>query len=127
MTRTTRPIVAATIATIVMAFPALAAARVLASGFMSSSSTLRLGCRVQNVGTTAVVITSAKVVTDTGLGQTDFQDCVGTLQPGKSCSFTGPGNLLSGVLRVDGATRGLRGVCTILGQGNNAINSIDMR
>lgn len=127
MPRTPKTIVAAAVAAALLALPALAGARVLASGFMTSSNTLRLGCRVQNVGTTAVVITSAKVVTDTGLGQTDFQDCVGTLQPGKACSFTGPGNLLSGVLRVDGSTRGLRGVCTILGQGNNAINSIDMR
>jgi hypothetical protein len=118
---------AAVLATTLVTLPALASARILASGFMISSDAVRLGCRVQNVGTTPVVITLARTVTEDGLGKTQFQSCIGTLQPGASCAISGDGNLLSGVLHADGTARGLRGVCTLLSQGNYAITAIDMR
>lgn len=127
MFRATRILTTAAVAAAMLAVPALAGARVLASGLLISSNAVRLGCTVQNLGTTDVVITSAKVVTETGLGQTDYQNCVGTLKAGASCSFTGPGDELSGVLRVDGSTRGLRGVCMLLAAGNNAIEAVPMR
>jgi hypothetical protein len=117
----------AALAAALLALPALASARILASGFMISSDAARLGCRIQNVGTTAVVITSARVVNETGVGQTQFQNCVGTLQPGTTCAIAGNGSLLSGVVLVDGPTRGLRGVCTLLTNGNDAIVAVDMR
>jgi hypothetical protein len=124
---TSKPFTVALLATALLAMPALAGARVLASGFMISSDAVRLGCRIQNVGTVPVVITSARVVTEAGLGQTQYQDCVGTLQPGTTCSVGGNGNLLSGVVQAEGAARGLRGVCTLLASGNYAIVAVDMR
>jgi hypothetical protein len=122
-----KPFTVALLATVLLAAPAAASARILASGFMISTDAARLGCRIQNVGTTPVVITSARVVNESGTGQTQYQNCVGTLQPGTTCAIAGNGNLLSGVVMVDGPTRGLRGVCTLLTNGNDAIVAIDMR
>ena len=115
----------ATLLTLVTA--ASADARVLASGFLLSSNASRVGCRVLNVGSTAVTITSADVVTDAGQPVTDFDSCTGTLAAGKSCTVTAPGNMLAGIVRVNGPTKNLRGVCLLMAPGNNVLESTEMR
>ena len=82
-----------------------------------SPDAARLGCRVLNVGTTPATITAARIVNVNGVVVTDFDSCTGTLQPGKSCAVSGPGQLLAGIVQVSGTTKNLRGTCLVLAPG----------
>ena len=126
---TLRKITLTALAALVLASsPATARAGMLASGYLSSGNAYRLSCRVTNFGSEPVTISSARVLLDTGLPFTDYQDCTQQLlEPGKSCTFTGPGAVMAGLVHVAGGTKHLRGVCELLGQGNNLIGATDLR
>jgi hypothetical protein len=124
----TKTLTIATIALTLGGVPAIARAGVLASGYLGSSNAYRFGCRVLNVGTEPVVITSAKVILDTGSPLTDFDDCTQkTLDPGQKCGFSGPGDTMAGIVKVAGGTKRLRGVCVLLAPGNVVLSSVEMR
>lgn len=123
---THRTLLTAVTALALLAGPAAARAGVLASGYLLSSNAARFSCRVVNVGSTGVKIKSAKVVLPSGTPFTDFNDCVGTLSPGKSCAVSGPSVHMAGIVSVEGTTKHLRGVCMLLSAGNNLIEAIEM-
>jgi hypothetical protein len=108
--------------------PASARAGILASGYLGSSDAQRMGCRVFNAGHSAVTTTSAKVLLESGTPFTEYQNCTQKpLQPGTSCSFTGSGDSMAGIITGDGGTRRLRGVCRLLDSGNVLLGSTEMR
>ena len=106
---------------------AMAHAGVLASGYLISSNAVRMGCRVLNVGSLPVKILSAEILLGSGYTNTDYDSCTGTLAPGKSCSISGLGQDLAGIVKADGGTARLRGTCMLLTAGNNILGSTEMR
>jgi hypothetical protein len=123
----TTSIVLVTLLALGAAAPGAARAAVLASGYLLSSNAVRLGCKIWNVGSVPITIKSAQVVLQTGYSATDFENCTGTLAANASCSVSGVGQLLAGIVRVDGGTKNLRGTCMLLTAGNNILESTEMR
>jgi hypothetical protein len=112
----------------IAALPGIARAAKLTSGFLISSNATRMGCLVLNAGAVAVKITKAQILLPSGYANTSYETCTGKLlDPGKSCSISGDGQLLAGQVQVEGGTKHLRGTCMLLTTGNDLIGMTEMR